>query len=118
MDLLEAFNYRGSFSNLQAALEEHQVSALEGEIATSPHQQDNTIVKEHGMDDIKDTLAQRLEQQKAKLDKIVTHRRRILRLDNHWRVQEDQARNIISHGQSLLWAIDSTTQENQDDTAS
>ena len=37
---------------------------------------------------------------------------------DHWRVQEDQARNIISHGQSLLWAIDSTTQENQDDTAS
>ena len=118
MDLLEAFNYRGSFSNLQAALEEHQVSALDGEIATSPHQQDNTIVKEHGMDDIKDTLAQRLEQQKVKLDRINNHRRRILSIDNHWRIQEDQARNIISHGQSLLWAIDSTTQENQDDTAS
>ena len=30
MDPLEGFTYRGSFSNLQAALEEHQVSALEG----------------------------------------------------------------------------------------
>ena len=118
MDLLEAFNYRGSFSNLQAALEEHQVSALEGQAHEPDHQPDNTIVKEHGMDDIKDTLAQRLEQQKVKLDRINNHRRRILSIDNHWRIQEDQARNIISHVQSLLWAIDSTTQENQDDTAS
>ena len=107
---MDPFLYIGKVSNLVSALEGHHESV---------HQPDNTIVKEHGMDDIKDTLAQRLEQQKAKLDKIVTHRRRILRLDNHWRVEEDQTRNIISHGQSLLWAIDSTTtQENQDDTAS
>ena len=118
MDPLEGFTYRGSFSNLQAALEEHQVSALEGQAHEPVHQPDNTIVKEHGMEDIKDTLAQRLEQQKAKLDRINNHRRRILSIDNHWRIQEDQARNIISHGKSLLWAIDGTTQENENGTAS
>ena len=52
MDPLEGFTYRGSFSNLQAALEEHQVSALEGQAHEPVHQPDNTIVKEHGMEDI------------------------------------------------------------------
>ena len=58
------------------------------------------------MEDIRDTLAERLETQKLKLAGIVNHRRRIMGIDNHWREQEDQARNIVSHGQSLLWAID------------
>ena len=107
---MEPFLYIGKVSNL--------VSALEGQAHESVHQPDNTIVKEHGMEEIRDSLAERLEQQKVKLDRINNHRRRILRLDNHWRVQEDQARNIISHGQSLLWAIDGTTQENENDTAS
>ena len=108
---MDPFLYIGKVSNL--------VSALEGQTREPVHQQDNIIVKEHGMEEIRDSLAQRLEQQKVKLDRINNHRRRILRLDNHWRVQEDQARNIISHGQSLLWAIDgTTTQENENDTAS
>ena len=107
---MDPFLYIGKVSNL--------VSALEGQAHESVHQQDNIIVKEHGMEEIRDSLAQRLEQQKAKLDRINNHRRRILSIDNHWRIQEDQARNIISHGQSLLWAIDGTTQENENGTAS
>jgi len=118
MDPLEGFTYRGSFSNLQAALEEHQVSALEGEIVTSPHQQDNIIVKEHGMEEIRDSLAQAVESAEVKLHKIVTHRRKILRIDKHWQEKEDQLRNTITHGRSLVWAIDGTTQENENGTAS
>ena len=107
---MDPFLYIGKVSNL--------VSALEGQAHESVHQPDNTIVKEHGMDDIKDTLAQRLEQQKVKLDKIVTHRRKILRIDKHWQEKEDQLRNTITHGRSLVWAIDGTTQENENGTAS
>ena len=120
MDPLEGFTYRGSFSNLQAALEEHQVSASVGEIVTSPHQQDNIIVKEHyDMEEIRDSLAQAVESAEVKLHKIVTHRRKILRIDKHWQEKEDQLRNTITHGRSLVWAIDgTTTQENENGTAS
>ena len=38
MDLLEAFNYSGSFINLQTSWEEHQVSALEGQDHESEQQ--------------------------------------------------------------------------------
>ena len=101
---MDTFIYIGKVSNL--------VSALEGERLQSPHQaKDNTSVKENGMEDIRDTLAERLETQKLKLAGIVNHRRRIMGIDNHWRMQEDQARNIVSHGQSLLWAIDNKQQE-------
>ena len=100
---MDPFIYIGKVSNL--------VSALEGERLQSPHHQDNTSVKENGMEDIRDTLAERLETQKLKLAGIVNHRRRIMGIDNHWRMQEDQARNIVSHGQSLLWAIDNKQQE-------
>ena len=95
--------YIGKVSNL--------VSALEGQAHEPVHQLDNTSVKENGMEDIRDTLAERLETQKLKLAGIVNHRRRIMGIDNHWRMQEDQARNIVSHGQSLLWAIDNKQQE-------
>ena len=95
--------YIGKVSNL--------VSALEGQAREPVHQLDNTSVKENGMEDIRDTLAERLETQKLKLAGIVNHRRRIMGIDNHWRMEEDQARNIVSHGQSLLWAIDNKQQE-------
>ena len=58
------------------------------------------------MDELRDALAEKLETQKLKLEKIVIHRRKIMGIDNHWREEEDRARNIGSHGQSLLWAID------------
>jgi ParB-like chromosome segregation protein Spo0J len=58
------------------------------------------------MDELRDALAEKLETQKLRLDRINNHRRRILSIDNHWREEEDRARNIVSHGQSLLWAID------------
>ena len=45
---MDPFLYIGKVSNLVSALEGHHESV---------HQPDNTIVKEHGMDDIKDTLA-------------------------------------------------------------
>ena len=119
MDPLEGFTYRGSFSNLQAALEEHQVSALEGQAHEPVHQPDNTIVKEHyDMEEIRDSLAQAVESAEEKLHKIVTHRRKILRIDKHWQEKEDQLRNTITHGRSLVWAIDGTTQENENGTAS
>ena len=95
--------YIGKVSNL--------VSALEGQAYKHVLQLDNTSVKECRMEDIRDTLAERLETQKLKLAGIVNHRRRIMGIDNHWRMQEDQARNIVSHGQSLLWAIDNKQQE-------
>ena len=108
---MDPFLYIGKVSNL--------VSALEGEIVTSPHQQDNTIVKEHyGMEEIRDSLAQAVESAEVKLHKIVTHRRKILRIDKHWQEKEDQLRNTITHGRSLVWAIDGTTQENENGTAS
>ena len=107
---MDPFLYIGKVSNL--------VSALEGEIVTSPHQQDNTIVKEHyGMEEIRDSLAQAVERAEVKLHKIVTHRRKILRIDKHWQEKEDQLRNTITHGRSLVWAIDSTTQENENGTS-
>ena len=49
------------------------------------------------MDDIRDTLAERLETQKLKLAGIVNHRRRIMGIDNHWREQEDQAKLVELH---------------------
>ena len=58
------------------------------------------------MDELRDALAEKLETQKLKLEKIVIHRRKIMGIDNHLREEEDRARNIVSHGQSLLWAID------------
>ena len=52
--------YIGKVSNL--------VSALEGQAHEPVHQLDNTSVKEYGMEDIRESLAERLETQILRLE--------------------------------------------------
>jgi len=108
MDPLKAFNYRGSFSNLQTSWEEHQVSALVGEIVTSPHHQDNTSVKENGMATIGDYQAltsDTVSQAKNRLGRLDNHIARLDRLQHHYRQQSDEIGKLIFHAGETMGSM-------------
>ena len=109
MDPLEGFTYRGSFSNLQAALEEHQVSAVVGERLQSPHQaKDNTSVKEYGMATIGDYQAltnDTVSQAKNRLGRLDKHIARLDRLQHHYRQQSDEIGKLIFHAGETMGSM-------------